>query len=79
MKHSPIESHHEDISRKHYDHRTNPCTKDCPDRKAECARTCPKWAEYGAERAERYRHNKMVYDIENALRTPVKRDKRGQL
>ena len=79
MKKSQIDSHHTDVSRKPYDYRDNPCTKDCPDRKAECAKTCPKWAIYAAGRAERYKHNKTVYDIENALRTPVNRDKRGQI
>nr|DAP48210.1 MAG TPA: hypothetical protein [Caudoviricetes sp.] len=31
-----------------------PCAKDCPDRSAECRLTCPKWAEYTAERAKDY-------------------------
>ena len=53
MKQNPIDSHHTGVSRKHYDHRTNPCTKDCPNRKAECAKTCPDWAKYAAGRAER--------------------------
>lgn len=79
MKQNPVDSHYTDVSRKHYDHRTNPCTKDCPDRKAECAKTCPDWAKYAAGRAERYEYNKMVYDVEHVLRPPVNRDKRGQL
>lgn len=79
MKKSQIDSHHTDVSRKPYDYRDNPCTKDCPDRKAECAKTCHKWAKYAEGRAERYKYNKTVYDIENALRTPVNRDKRGQI
>ena len=73
-------SHSKQIdSRKPYDQRDNPCTRDCPDRKAECAKTCPKWAKYAAGRAKRYEYNKAVYDVQNALRTPVNRDKRGQL
>lgn len=79
MKQNPIDSHHTDVSRKYYDHRTNPCTKDCHDRKAECAKTCPKWAKYASERAERYEHNRLVYQTEEVLRTPVNRDKRGQI
>ena len=79
MKKSPIDSYHTDVSRKPYDHRTNPCTKDCPDRKAECAKGCPKWAKYAAGRAERYEYNRLAYEIEDVLRKPVNRDKRGQL
>lgn len=75
----PIERKPTGVSRKPYDYRDNPCTKDCPDRKAECAKTCPKWAKYAEGRAERYKYNKTVYDIENALRTPVNHDKRGQI
>ena len=79
MKQNPVDSHYTDVSRKCYDHRTNPCTKDCPNRKAECAKTCPDWAKYAAGRAERYEYNQTVYDIEHVLRPPVNRDKRGQL
>lgn len=79
MKKSQIDSHHTDVSRKYYDHRTNPCTKDCPDRKSECAKSCPKWAKYAAERAARYERNRLVYETEDVFRTPVKRDKRGQI
>lgn len=75
----PIDRKPTVVSRKYYDHRTNPCTKDCPDRKAECAKSCPKWAKYASGRAERYKYNKKVYDIESVLRTPVNRYKRGQL
>lgn len=75
----PIDRKPTGVSRKYYDHRTNPCTKDCPNRKAECAKTCPDWAKYAAGRAERYEYNKMVYDVEHVLRPPVNRDKRGQL
>lgn len=67
------------VSRKPYDHRTNPCTRDCPNRKAECVKTCPEWAKYASERAERYEYNKTVYEVEQTLRPPIKRDKRGQL
>ena len=73
-------SHNKQIdSRKPYDQRDNPCTRDCPDRKAECAKTCPRWAIYAAGRAERYKHNEIVYMTEDALRIPVRRDKRGQI
>lgn len=73
-------SHSKQIdSRRAYDRRDNPCTKDCPDRKAECAKTCPKWATYAAGRAERYKHNEIVYNAEQMLRVPPNRDKRGQI
>lgn len=33
----------------------NPCVKDCPDRKAGCAITCEKWAEYRTKRDQYYK------------------------
>ena len=32
-----------------------PCGKVCPKRSAECKKTCEEWAEYEAEKFERYR------------------------
>ena len=66
--------------RQPYDYQSNPCTKDCPDRKAECAKTCTKWAKYAAGRVERYEYNKKVYEVQDALRWTSKRLKtKGQL
>ena len=32
----------------------NPCAKDCPDRKAECHGSCPKWQEYEDYKRQEY-------------------------
>ena len=79
MPKRPVDSDYKDDLRMPYDHKTNPCTPNCERRKAECAKTCPDWAVYAAGRAKRYEYNKMVYDIKDALRTPLNRDNRGQL
>lgn len=36
-----------------------PCVKDCPDRKAGCAVTCGKWAEYVSTRNTYYERQKL--------------------
>lgn len=61
-----------------YDPRKNPCTRDCPNRKAECSKDCTKWAKYVESRTDRYKRNKEVFEMENMLKPPVNRDKRGQ-
>ena len=61
----------------------NPCTRDCPDRAAECKKTCEAWIEYEtikkadyAKRQAKYEEN-MAYQevIENAV-TRMRRGKR---
>ena len=52
--------------------RNNPCfdmiTKtDCPDRKAGCAVTCPKWAEYEREREKEYHDRQVEYEVDRAI------------
>lgn len=65
-------------TRQYYKHDESPCSKTCPERKAECAKTCPKWAKYEHKRTERYKHNEKVYAIEEVLKPHPSRDKRGQ-
>lgn len=79
MINRPVDGHCKTDLRMPYNQRENPCTRDCPDRKAECAKACSRWAEYAAGRAERYRHNEKVYEAEEALRRPTRRNKKGQL
>lgn len=79
MKRTELDSAYSAEKRMPYDSRKNPCTKDCARRKAECARTCPDWTVYASGRVKRYEYNKMVFDTMETLRTPVSRDKRGQI
>jgi hypothetical protein len=32
-----------------------PCKRDCPERTAECKKTCPKWLRYWAVKQEEYK------------------------
>ena len=51
-----------------------PCKKDCPDRTAECKKTCPKWKEYEPLLREFYKLRAEAYDQEYIL-NEIERDR----
>lgn len=44
-----------------------PCSKDCPNRNAECHAHCEKWARYEAERNARYIEAEKIRDLQGFL------------
>ena len=48
--------------------RQQPCMRDCPDRKAGCAISCPKWAEYIKKREAEYSRRLDIKRIGEAIR-----------
>lgn len=55
-----------------------PCAKDCPDRAWDCKITCPKWAEYEAEKQEIYAARLEIqrsYDYTSPMATRIVRKK----
>ena len=45
----------------------HPCSKDCPERTAECKKTCEKWKPYEAQKREDYKHRAQMSDTIGAL------------
>lgn len=37
-----------------------PCEKNCPERTAECKKTCPRWAAYWQEKQEEYKRRERL-------------------
>lgn len=58
----------------------HPCKKDCPRRSTTCRSECPDWAEYEAEKAERYAHqlreSMIVATIGEAVHRQVKKHRK---
>lgn len=58
-----------------------PCEKTCPERTAECKRTCPRWAEYEAAKfddyAERQKKMQHVDDVISVERRRSRNRLRG--
>ena len=44
-----------------------PCEKDCPDRKAGCGATCPKWEKYVKWRNAQYEERKEKWDMDKMV------------
>ena len=56
----------------------HPCKKDCPDRTAECKKTCPKWLEYEPLRNEFYKLRAEAYDREY-IQNEIERDRKRKI
>lgn len=52
-----------------------PCAQDCPDRSADCAATCEKWAAYVKERNAKYAERKMQSEFEECKHVVIERAK----
>lgn len=56
----------------------HPCRKDCPERTAECKKTCSRLATYAASKADEYAAREMEYMIRDTeFKMNEKRRKRG--
>lgn len=56
----------------------HPCKKDCPDRWAECKKTCPKWKEYEPLLREFYKERAEAYDREY-IQNEIERDRKRKI
>lgn len=52
-----------------------PCAQDCPDRSAECATHCEKWAAYVKERNAGYEERKRLCEYEECKHAVIERAK----